>query len=247
MKNNCATSFLVACGLGLLGACASSASGPAPAPAEAPVAAEQAPGPQDIVVRSGHDALARLIEGNERFTGGQLRHNHETPDRRALLTGGQHPFAIILGCADSRVPPEILFDVGLGDAFVIRVAGNIVGPDEAGSIEYAVGHLGTPVVLVLGHEKCGAVTAALGALEEGTPEELEGLLATVREGLTQIDPNLPMQDRIHLGVEANVRHSVRQLQAIADRIDRPEGERVTIAGGVYELATGHVRMIYVNE
>ncbi len=106
-------------------------------------------------------ALARLMEGNRRYTRHKAKHPDESLSRRKDLEGTQHPFAVILGSADSRVPPELLFDQGLGDLFVIRVAGNIVDDAILGSIEYAVEHLGAKLILVLGHEKCGAVTAAI--------------------------------------------------------------------------------------
>ena len=229
MNHRLAPRVLAVCGLAFPAGCAASDHGVSET--------------KDIVVADGQDALALLIEGNERFVAGKPRHSHESPRRRAMVAGRQHPFAVILGCADSRVPPEIIFDVGLGDTFVIRVAGNLAGPYEAGSIEYAIEHLGTPLVLVLGHEGCGAVTAAFGAFDPHTPVELVGLLELVSEALVDIDPSLPIEARIHLGVEANVRHSVDQLKQIADRIDNPQENRATIVGGVYELETGRVRMI----
>ena len=107
------------------------------------------------------EAVARLVKGNERFVAGGPLHGHPSVARRKELLAEQHPFATVLGCSDSRVPTELLFDQGLGDLFVVRVAGNVVAPDDLGSIEYAVDHLNTPLVLVLGHEGCGTVTAAL--------------------------------------------------------------------------------------
>ncbi|HEY7392870.1 MAG TPA: carbonic anhydrase [Bryobacteraceae bacterium] len=106
-------------------------------------------------------ALTRLLDGNQRYARHKERHPDQSAARQKELAGGQHPFAVILGCADSRVPPELLFDQGLGDLFVIRVAGNIVDDAVLGSIEYAVEHLGTKLILVLGHENCGAVSAAV--------------------------------------------------------------------------------------
>ena len=196
----------------------------------------------DIEVRDGEHALELLLEGNARFVACRPRHGHESLMRRARLEGGQHPFGIVLGCADSRVPPELVFDVGLGDLFVIRVAGNVVGVDESGSIEYAITHLGTPLVMVLGHESCGAVTAALAAVED-EPEELRHLLGTIAPGLSGIAPSLPHEQRVQLGVEANVRQSQRQLAAIQEREDLPASERALIVGAVYELETGRVRVL----
>src|SRR5262245_40561826 len=110
---------------------------------------------------SAEQALARLLAGNARFVAHRERHPDITVRRRRALVSSQHPFAVILGCADSRVSPELLFDEGLGDLFVIRVAGNVVDDVVLGSIEYAVEHLGTKLIVVLGHEKCGAVSAAV--------------------------------------------------------------------------------------
>jgi len=160
----------------------------------------------------------------------------------AMLSEGQHPFGIVLGCADSRVAPELVFDHGLGDLFVIRVAGNVVAEDEAGSIEYALQHLGVPLLVVLGHDNCGAVTAALGAHED-EPGELVSLLRRILPALGGIDPSLPMQERIRLGVEANVRQSVAQLRAIQDRLGQSAAERTLIVGAVYDLETGRVRAV----
>jgi len=196
---------------------------------------------EDVHVRGGEEALALLLEGNQRFASGHLRHDHQSQARRARLSDAQDPFGIVLGCADSRVPPEIVFDVGLGDLFVIRVAGNVVAEDEAGSIEYSIAHLGTPLVLVLGHEGCGAVTAALKAHDE-EPEELQDLLELIAPAVAGIDPDLPQAERVHIGVEANVRQSVAQLRAIQQRLDEPEPHSLVV-GAVYELETGRIRLL----
>ena len=113
------------------------------------------------------EALERLMKGNERFVKGRAIQPNGSPEHRRELLAGQEPFAVVLGCSDSRVPPEIIFDCGLGEIFVIRVAGNILDDVVIGSIEYAVEHLGTRLVLVLGHESCGAVGASLEGGEAG--------------------------------------------------------------------------------
>ena len=138
--------------------------------------------------------------------------------------------------------PELLFDHGLGNLFVIRVAGNIVSEDEAGSIEYAIVHLGTRLVVVLGHETCGAVTAALGSIDK-EPRELMTLIQRIQPALGDIDRSLPMKEQVHLGVEANVRQSVAALRAIAERENLPAEQRARIVGAVYELETGRVRIL----
>ena len=121
---------------------------------ESPTIPTESPRP---VITDPQVALDRLMAGNQRFVDAQMQHPGQDPDHRLKLSQGQQPFATILTCSDSRLPPELLFDQGLGDLFVARVAGNIVDPALLGSVEYAVGHLKTPLIVVIGHEKCGAV------------------------------------------------------------------------------------------
>jgi len=189
---------------------------------------------------SADQALARLLAGNARFTAHIPRHPNESAARRHELVSGQRPFAVILGCSDSRVSPELLFDEGLGDLFVIRVAGNIVDDAVLGSIEYAVEHLETKLVVVLGHEKCGAVSAAV---EGGiAPGHLKALVAAIRPSVlaTASSPG----DRIHNCVVDNVRRVARMI-----RESHPVLEEAGHAGGVrviaadYELDTGKVRLL----
>ncbi len=197
---------------------------------------------EDATPRDGQDALRMLLEGNARFAEDRSERSLHAIRRHAALVEEQHPVAAVLGCADSRVPPELVFDASLGDLFVIRVAGNVVADDEAGSVEYAVDHLDVPLVVVLGHEGCGAVTAAVGRQDE-EPEELSRLLQRLEPGLAGIDPALPMEKKVHQGVEANVRESVRRLQAIVEREDEPGASPVLIVGAVYELETGRIRLL----
>lgn len=205
----------------------------------APTTAEE-PAP-----KNAYEALARLLRGNERFVAGSLLANHQSADWRKGLVGDQHPFATILSCSDSRVPPELLFDAGFGDLFVNRVAGNIVDTDNLGSIEYAVDHLHTPLVLVMGHDGCGAVTAALGSKSEQIKEakEIQTLLSHILPALKGIDPKLSTKERIALGVEANVRRSVQMLLNSSDLKEKIDGGHLRIVGGVYELETGKVRLL----
>lgn len=194
---------------------------------------------------SPDDALCRLMDGNQRFAAGELRHTHESLSRRLTIEEGQHPFATILGCADSRVPPELLFDQGLGDLFVVRVAGNVIDADTAGSVEYAIQHLGTPLVLILGHGRCGAVTAALELAqhEMNESEEILSLLRHIVPAVRRVDPARPAPERVALGVEANVRHAADRLRNVgAVRRDIQAG-RVKVAGGVYDLHKGTVRLV----
>ena len=136
-------------------------------------------------------ALVQLKQGNTRFVSGKLRHAHEAASWRKHLKVGQQPFATILACSDSRVPPELVFDQGFGDLFVIRVAGNIVAVDVLGSLQYAILHLKTPLIVVMGHEGCGAVTAAVDALEGGgtEPRFIAALVAAIEPGLAHLPPN----------------------------------------------------------
>jgi len=212
----------------------------------APVASEhyepEASEGKDLRPQNGDEALEWLLAGNARFVAGTPRHAHESMRRRMMLSDHQTPIAVILGCADSRVSPETVFDHGLGDLFVVRVAGNVVSVDEAGSMEYAAVHLGTPLVVVLGHESCGAVTAALGSFED-EPEELVSLMLKIRPALAEVDRSLPRKEQVRIGVEANVRLAMRQIREIAEREKRPVEDRMKIVGAVYELETGRVRIL----
>ena len=189
---------------------------------------------------SPDQALTRLMEGNRRYTMSHLEHPDQTARRRKELVSGQHPFACILACSDSRVSPEIVFDEGLGDLFVIRVAGNIVDDAVTGSIEYAVEHLATPLALVLGHEKCGAVQATIGGGEPKTHIQslADAIMPAVSEARKQ--PG----DLVANAVAANVRLVVRQLRASQPILAKAIASgRVRIEGGVYDLETGSVKIL----
>jgi carbonic anhydrase len=153
------------------------------------------------------EALARLMAGNERFLRGEPRNMRTPMEILADLAIRQRPFATILGCSDSRVPPELIFDAGFGDLFIIRVAGNIVSPEVMGSLQYAGMHLKTQLFVVLGHEGCGAVQAALAAKFQGAQERprIQLLLQNLLPGLEGIDPQLPPPQQLACAVEANVR------------------------------------------
>ena len=142
---------------------------------------------------SADEGLARLMAGNQRFTQHKEQHPDESLARRKELISEQHPFAVVLGCADSRVPPELLFDQGLRDLFVIRVAGNIVDDAILGSIEYAVEHLGTQLIVVLGHETCGAVSAAVAGGEAAG--HLQALVTAIQPSVAATAQN--PGDKIH--------------------------------------------------
>ena len=192
------------------------------------------------------DALARLMDGNARFLRGEPRYTRTPMEVLAdLAQQGQRPFAAILGCSDSRVPPELIFDAGFGDLFIIRVAGNVVSPEVMGSIQYAGIHLKISLYMVLGHEGCGAVQAALAAKFQGVRERsrIQLLLQNMLPGLDGIDPKLPQQQQLACAVEANVRWTMRQL------LDTPEGRarmaegRMKLVGAVCDIMTGRVRLL----
>lgn len=188
--------------------------------------------------------LERLLEGNTRFAAGKSLHKHSSLEWRAQIAKEQKPFATILGCADSRVTPELIFDQGLGDLFVVRVAGNIVDADVTGSLEYAALHLHTRLFVVLGHEQCGAVSAVVAAAEESKePPGLQKLLQRVRPALKDIDPQLPKEKRIAAAVEANVRWSMTQLATIPEHKKALAEGKAALVGAVYELKTGKVRVL----
>lgn len=196
---------------------------------------------------SADEALRRLIEGNERFVRGEAHLSGVPRETVAELARGQHPFATILGCSDSRVPPEWVFDVGLGELFVVRVAGNVLSPEVAGSLQYAGVHLQTPLLVVLGHEGCGAINAALETKYQGTQQSsrIQLLVDSILPALDGLDPGLPPLERQTRAVENNVRWTVRTI------IESPEGQarkaegRVKYVGAVYEIETGRVRFLGV--
>jgi carbonic anhydrase len=185
-------------------------------------------------------ALARLMEGNRRYTHQKAKHPDESLSRRRELEGTQHPFAVILGCADSRVPPELLFDQGLGDLFVIRVAGNIVDDAILGSIEYAVEHLGTKLIVVLGHEKCGAVTAAV---EGGAAMGHLSALVEAIQPVVAATAGMP-GDKVHNCVLENARRVARQVRQ-SEPVLKEAGERkgLKVLAADYALDTGAVTLL----
>lgn len=199
---------------------------------------------------NAHDALARLSEGNRRFVA-NVRSNEPMigAARRAEIAVTQNPFAIVLGCSDSRVPAEIVFDQGLGDLFVIRVAGNIVAPSQLGSIEFAIDRFGTNLVVVLGHSRCGAITATLDAIqaEEASGPMSRNMASIVDRILPAMSPivrALPGGARdslIAAGVRANVQASVNHIRHGTVALERMTlRNELLIVGAEYDLASGEV-------
>lgn len=194
------------------------------------------------------EALQRLREGNRRFVS-DIKNLNAMPSnaRRIELTAGQEPFAIILGCSDSRVPAELVFDQGLGDLFVIRVAGNIVAPSQIGSVEFAAGQFGTRLVVVLGHTRCGAIKATLEELRRPTANQsrnLRSIVDRVRpsvETLLETDLRNDPEALLHQAVRANIRASANQLRHGSEILENLiQNEGLIVVGAEYSLETGEV-------
>jgi carbonic anhydrase len=189
---------------------------------------------------SAEQALKLLLEGNQRFVGGKLEHPNQTPARRAEVAKGQHPFAAVLACSDSRTPPEIIFDRGLGDIFTARVAGNVADQVVIESVGYSVKHLGVRVVMVLGHRRCGAVTAAVEG-DEKTKDE-------VREIVKELEPAVRASrgmpgDPVENAARENVKLVVEKLAASKGLSAMVKSGELKIVGGIYDLDTGTIEML----
>ena len=199
--------------------------------------------PKPVV--SWEEALHRLQEGNKRFATGQSAHPHQSSERREQMLAGQHPFAAVLCCSDSRVPPELLFDQGMGDLFVVRVAGNVVDDGVLGSISYSVNHLKIPLVLVLGHEDCGAVTATLQSQQtlSQAPPEIQHLMRRIVPAIEGLPYTTAKDEKLARSIEANTRQSVRQLQQASCLHQALQQGETRILGGIYSLGTGKVQIL----
>lgn len=197
---------------------------------------------------SGCEALERLRQGNKRFVANVRSLEVQlSQTRRRELTAGQSPFAIILGCSDSRVPAEIVFDQGLGDLFVIRVAGNIVAPSQVGSVEFAAERFGTRLVVVLGHSQCGAIQATLEELHRPTDRQSRNLLSIVNrirpsvEALLATDIANDLDALMKQAVQANVRASTNHLRSGSPVLEQLiQKQDLLVVGAEYSLETGIV-------
>ena len=187
------------------------------------------------------DALTRLKAGNQRFIAGKLDHPRQTAGRRTELANSQGPFAIVLGCADSRTPPELVFDQGLGDVFVVRVAGNVLNDETVGSIEYAVDHLGAQLIVVLGHERCGAVKAAREtiAAKAEAPGHIQSLVKAIApavEATAGADAEAT--------AKANELHVAKKLRESAPILkEMVEKGTLSVVAAHYDLDTGAVEFL----
>lgn len=183
------------------------------------------------------EALQRLVDGNQRFLNDELTHPDRTEDRRLATSSAQTPFAVILGCADSRIPPEIVFDQGIGDLFVVRVAGNVLGPLELDSIEYSVLVNGSSLVVVLGHENCGAVKAVL----EKQTKDIESVAELIEPCIR--NSNGQNGDRLASAIKSNVQCVVGQLKRSPVLKRYIEQGNLDVVGGYYNLKTGKVDLL----
>ncbi len=194
---------------------------------------------------SADEALQRLIEGNERFLKGTARFPTIPKDVLASLAHEQHPYATILGCSDSRVPLELIFNAGFGELFVIRVAGNVLSPEIVGSLQYARTHLDTRLFVVLGHEDCGAVRAALDMKFRNVrePPRIELLLMDILPCLENIDAHADPAVQLRLAVEANVLWTMRQIAESPEGRARAAEGKYRLVGAVFDIETGRVRFL----
>lgn len=193
------------------------------------------------------EALERLRDGNRRFVSDLQRRDSVTPARRRELAAGQEPFAIVLGCSDSRVPAEIIFDQSLGDLFVIRVAGNIVAPSQVGSVEFAAERFGTRLVVVLGHSNCGVILATLEELGRPSADQSRNLRSIVDRVRPSVEPLLRTElvhqpeALVREAVRANIRVSAAHLRHGSDVLEQLiESNGLVVVGAEYSLETGVV-------
>lgn len=195
------------------------------------------------IISSPNEAKQLLIAGNERFTSGKLLSKDLSSTRRGdLMKNGQHPFAVIVSCSDSRVPPELLFDQALGDLFVVRVAGNVVTPVELGSIEYAVEHLKTPLVVVLGHEECGAVTAAVQGGE--THGSIGAIIDKIKPSVDKAKAmGLTGKDLIEMSTDFNMQNALQDISKSPIIKEGRVENQVKIIGIKYDLDEGILKLI----
>ncbi len=204
-----------------------------------------APAPQ----LNPNQVLAKLLKGNERFVDGfSVYPHHDQATRTKTALEGQKPIVSILSCSDSRVPLEAIFDMGVGDLFVIRVAGNIADPSEIGSLEYGAGHLGTPLIMVLGHTKCGAVTAVVNGDKVGGNilSLIDNIQPAVQSAKTNFKNSTP-DEILYQAIKANVWKSIEDILTRSSEIRKLVKEgRVKVVGGMYDIESGKVTSLGVH-
>ena len=193
---------------------------------------------QDTEPDSPDTALQRLLNGNKRFMQQKFEYPHHSKARLQEVATPQHPFATLLSCADSRVPAEIVFDRGIGDLFDVRIAGNIVTDEALGSLEYAAALLGTPLIMVLGHERCGAVTAAVEG--KSLPGQIGSFAKAIKPAIAEVKG---IGDAVENAVVANVQYQVAKLKQSELLTGLVEEGKLKIVGGRYDLDTGEVTIV----
>jgi carbonic anhydrase len=201
------------------------------------------PVPETDSIMTG-DPLERLLAGNKRFMTGHPVHPDETLDRIRKLKKGQNPFVVVVSCSDSRVPPELVFDQGIGDVFSIRTAGNVIGDYELGSIEYAVEHLGVKLVMVMGHENCGAVDAYIHQAKERHQDHIQKLVDYINDEVEEKQLPDSLKHNIEFTVLANIRHGVNLLRSSEPILGKLyEEKKISVIGSIYDLDTGEVKIL----
>jgi carbonic anhydrase len=217
------------------------------APAAAPPAAPAAAPARPATRPNADEALKMLQEGNARFVGGKGTQACRTPADFSASAAAQYPFAVVVTCADSRVSPEILFDQGVGDLFVVRVAGNVVAGSGAlvkGSIEYGVAELGAPLIVVLGHSNCGALKAAIQHIDkhDSLPGSINGLVELIKPAVARVRKQ--PGDLLDNAIRANVDDGVKRLKTLKPIVAAAVAKgSVKVVGGVYDLASGKITMV----
>lgn len=209
--------------------------------AASPLLAADPAVPRPKNVLSPDAALERLIRGNDRYVAGTMK-SHDFVTERPALVAGQNPFAGILGCADSRIAPELTFDTGRGDLFVCRVAGNFANPDIIASFEYGVAVLGVPLLVVLGHQSCGAVDSTIKAVQDGVkfPGHIPSLVKALRPAVLEAErhPNPTLLDS---ATRYNVLRAAERLKSATPILSKAvEQNKLRVVGGIYKLGTGQV-------
>ncbi len=237
------TSLLLVTGCALI-ACNTASTPSTETAAKTAVAQATAAPVPEMPVNNAEDALKKLIAGNQRFVTDKPGHPHQSAARRTETAAGQKPFAIVLGCADSRVAPEQVFDQGIGDLFVVRVAGNVLDNTTLGSLEFAVAEFGAPLIVVLGHEKCGAVKATIEALEhkgEKAPGEIPSLVSAIQPAVEHVKGK--PGDLLDNGVRENIARVVDHLKKANPVLTKAlKDGKLKIVGARYDLDTGAVEV-----
>ncbi|MCC7494289.1 MAG: carbonic anhydrase [Fimbriimonadaceae bacterium] len=189
-------------------------------------------------------ALSLLAAGNQRWVDGKPQHPNESSARRSEVAGGQHPFVVVVTCSDSRVPPEVLFDRGVGDIFVVRTAGQVIDEAALGSIEYGLEHLHAPLLMILGHSKCGAVQATCDAVDK--EQHVEGAIGHLIESITPAATKTAKvkPGRVDAAIEANVELIVESLPERSKIIEELAHEKkIQLVGAIYDLGSGKVKQL----